>query len=118
MNESYAEIAERWKKEDEDWLRLDGEGFWRPPSFDEWGPNQALRSLRVTLRVTQRELAARCGMRQAGVSLIESGREISWATLIRIAQGLESDVRLRIRPRRSMDAIIADGVPWYKGKLR
>jgi transcriptional regulator with XRE-family HTH domain len=55
---------------------------------------------RAQLRVSQRELAELCGTTQSAIARLESGRRAPRLdTLIRIANALDCELGVRLRPR-------------------
>jgi transcriptional regulator with XRE-family HTH domain len=78
-------------------------------------PGQWVRTLRVALHMTQRQLAGRAGVSQGNLALIEKGRfEPQIATLRRLFDALYCDLIVLPVPRQRVAAILAEkttGVP-------
>lgn len=67
---------------------------------------KTLRSRRLALGLTQRELAGRLGMTQNNVSRIESGkRDPNWSTVLEVARAL--DLEPMFIPRDKVRAVQA-----------
>ena len=79
-------------------------------------PADALRLLRESVGLTQRELARRAGTAQSVVARIESGAtDPSWQTLQRLAQAAGGSVSLVVEPAMeselAFDPQLMDDVP-------
>ncbi|MBI3554149.1 MAG: helix-turn-helix transcriptional regulator [Elusimicrobia bacterium] len=78
-------------------------------------PGQWVRTLRVCLHMTQRQLAARAGVSQGNLALIEKGRlEPQLSTLTKLFDALYCDLTVLPLPRKRVAAVIAEktlGVP-------
>lgn len=78
-------------------------------------PGQWVRTLRVAFHMTQRQLAARAGVSQGNLALIEAGRfEPQLPTLRRLFDALYCDLIVLPSPRKPVSAVIAEktlGIP-------
>jgi hypothetical protein len=107
----------RQKAEDEAWQKIEY-GLWSPPDSIAWHPVETLRRFRLTVRLSQSDVAARCGLTQSGVARALESRDPRWSTVLRIADALECGAVMRLQPRRPIEKIIGSGQPWWRGKLR
>ena len=78
-------------------------------------PGQWIRTLRVAFHMTQRQLAARAGVSQGNLALIEKGRfEPQLPTLRKLFDALYCDLMVLPIPRKKVAAVIEEktmGVP-------
>ncbi|MBI5631681.1 MAG: helix-turn-helix transcriptional regulator [Elusimicrobia bacterium] len=86
-----------------------------PPAALRLEPGQWVRTLRVALHMTQRQFAARAGVSQGQLALLEKGRfQPQLAKLRRIFDALYCDLVVLPIPRKRVAAILAEktlGVP-------
>lgn len=74
------------------------------PSYAVKQLAQILKDARVTLGLTQRELAERAGLGQSRLALIEAGRvDFRTSTLVQLSRAL--DLELILAPRRVLPAV-------------
>lgn len=80
-----------------------------PPAAVRLAAGQWVRTLRVALYMTQRQLAGRARVSQGNLALIERGRlEPQLATLRKIFNALSCDLLVLPIPRKRVSAIIAE----------
>lgn len=86
-----------------------------PPAALRLEPGQWVRTLRVALHMTQRQLAQRAGVSQGNLALIEKSRfEPQIATVRKLFDALYCDLIVLPVPRMRVAAILADktlGIP-------
>jgi len=72
--------------------------------YEALEPNHQIARLRILRGLTQEELAQRAGTQQPSIARIESGRRrVSLEMLERIAEALDADLMVTLRPRQADD---------------
>lgn len=70
--------------------------------YEALEPAYQIARLRILRGMTQQELAERAGTQQPSIARIESGRRrVSLAMLERIAEALDADLSVTLRPRQA-----------------
>ena len=76
--------------------------------YEALEPNHQIARLRILRGLTQEELAQRAGTQQPSIARIESGRRrVSLEMLERIAEALDADLLVTLRPRQAGDGASA-----------
>lgn len=80
-----------------------------PPPGVRLEPGQWVRTLRVALHMTQRQLAKRAGVSQGNLALIERGRlEPQLTTLRKLFDALYCDLIVLPVPRKRIPAVLTE----------
>jgi DNA-binding XRE family transcriptional regulator len=81
----------------------------RPPKKKPLEPGALQKTLRARLRMSQAELARRCGLSQSHIARLESGKlDAQWGTWRRVFDALYCDVALLPLPRKRPSDALAE----------
>jgi hypothetical protein len=92
-------FAERMAEWDRELMRTDAAGCWTPPGWESLTAGSLLRGRRRFEGLSQRELAALSGVDQGDICRLERGSDWRWSILQRLAESLDCELVLRLRPR-------------------
>ncbi len=81
----------------------------RSPKKPALAPGALQKTLRARLRMSQAELARRCGLTQAHIARLESGElDARWGTWQRVFDALYCDIALLALPRKRPSDALAE----------